>query len=227
MCALAGVDCARLNPCRSTDYICEDPNFICVRHSQCSSQPVCYPLVMMDRRLCPPTSTGASTTFPSTSTSTIFTSTTADSFGGWVHTTYSAELNSLSGRYLPVHFNSSEQGAGHIYHAVTLSVSRQGTYTIRSSSQIDTYGYLYGGQFCQTYLQAADSYILAVTAYRANVTGPFEITASGPSRVDFYPTIVPGLTFNSRTATGQKRNRSNAFFQIHHRIAVVRILSVF
>ncbi|CAF3951084.1 unnamed protein product, partial [Rotaria sp. Silwood2] len=56
ICALLGVSCSRLHPCQSPDDTCES-NHICVRYPQCNSTSLCYPLSMVDQRLCPPSTT--------------------------------------------------------------------------------------------------------------------------------------------------------------------------
>lgn len=177
----------------------------------------------------PSTSTAASTTVPSTitstSSSTIDASTTSEPFAGWVHTTYSAALDSLSERYYRTHFNRSEQGAGHFYHAVTLSVSRHDTYTISSASQIDAYGYLYTRNFfvdktsngliiqdddgtgdrqfrLTYYLQANVTYFVVVTTYAKMVTGSYSLSAHGPAQFSFQaaePTVIFTTTSESLT----------------------------
>ncbi len=53
ICGLLNVSCSRLSPCRPDDT-CQSADFVCVDYSQCSSTPLCYPLLMIDRRLCPP-----------------------------------------------------------------------------------------------------------------------------------------------------------------------------
>jgi hypothetical protein len=64
ICALLGVSCSRLSPCQSDDS-CEKTDHICVRHPQCDSRPLCYPLTMTDQRLCPST-TVVTSTIPTT-----------------------------------------------------------------------------------------------------------------------------------------------------------------
>jgi hypothetical protein len=53
ICGLTGVICSRLSPCQPDDT-CQNSGYICVRHSQCGSTPLCYPLLLIDQRLCPP-----------------------------------------------------------------------------------------------------------------------------------------------------------------------------
>ena len=85
-----------------------------------------------------------------------------------------------------------------------------GLFNIRSNSSLDTFGIIFnttvyqitntsqvvmfnddgGGasQFLMTiYLQAMFNYTLVVTAYYANVTGPFSVSASGNALVTFFP----------------------------------------
>lgn len=107
------------------------------------------------------------------------------------------------------------------YEAIKINVFTSGNYTIRSSSSIDTFGYLYNNDFDSTYptlnmlayndddtvagtkhfklsrwLQAMNDYILMVTTYLTSVTGPFSISVQGPA--------LAGLSLVN--ATGQCRH---------------------
>jgi hypothetical protein len=89
------------------------------------------------------------------------------------------------------------------YQAIQVTVSTAGTYTLTSSSTMDTRGYLYrtsfdpsnstvnliadnddgGGQLqfrMQIHLEPGQTYILVVTTHRDNVTGSFSVSAIGP-----------------------------------------------
>jgi hypothetical protein len=46
--------CSELVSCEPSRNICYEPNHICVHHPRCSLHPVCYPVSMMDQRICPP-----------------------------------------------------------------------------------------------------------------------------------------------------------------------------
>lgn len=95
-------------------------------------------------------------------------------------------------------------------------VLSSGTYTIVSSSNVDTYGYIYSNSFdpsnvglnlitqdddsggnvqfrLSVFLQAGTTYILVATTYSPGVTAPFTIIASGPNRI--------GLNRTSTTTT--------------------------
>jgi hypothetical protein len=48
--------CSELVSCESTNNACYEPNHICVHHPRCYLHPVCYPVSMIDQRICPPLS---------------------------------------------------------------------------------------------------------------------------------------------------------------------------
>ncbi|CAF4212495.1 unnamed protein product [Adineta steineri] len=96
----------------------------------------------------------------------------------------------------------------YFYQSIQLNVSTTGSYTILSSSSINTYGYIYnstfnsssptfnkfasdddsGGssQFMFTVtLQGMWKYILVVTTSGINVTGSFSLVTSGPGPVSY------------------------------------------
>jgi hypothetical protein len=87
-----------------------------------------------------------------------------------------------------------------------MNVVEDGYYSFASNSTIDTYGYVYKSSFnpfdpsmnligsddqqgCEnqfkliTYLQTSTIYILVVTTYYSNKTGPFSIIALGPNNI--------------------------------------------
>lgn len=90
------------------------------------------------------------------------------------------------------------------YDAIEVRVNTTGSYTFKTSSGIyDTYGYLYQGNFYPSYpeynivtqddngsgnaqfqlgaaLRSDLRYILVFTTYSANLTGLFNVYASGP-----------------------------------------------
>ncbi|CAF1550727.1 unnamed protein product, partial [Adineta ricciae] len=45
--------CSKLVPCGSSQ-VCSEPDHICVHHSRCNENPVCYPLSMTNQTICPP-----------------------------------------------------------------------------------------------------------------------------------------------------------------------------
>ncbi|CAF0775638.1 unnamed protein product [Adineta steineri] len=117
-------------------------------------------------------------------------------------TVYTSELTTNSSTYLPkcLKLNS-------YYEAIQVNVRRSGRYTFLSTSNMDTYGFIYKDYFnpfnpvekqlawdddgCDlhqfiftTALEASITYILVVTAYDTKVTGEFSILISGPGNVD-------------------------------------------
>src|SRR5437764_584523 len=54
ICAFVGFPCRHLVSCQSSNNLCDDPDHICVSHPRCNSLPVCYPVSMIDERVCPP-----------------------------------------------------------------------------------------------------------------------------------------------------------------------------
>ena len=114
----------------------------------------------------------------------------------------------------------------HFCEALRVTVNMTGTYMFTSASTMDTYGSLYQGSFnperpslnqrafdddnggngqfkITDYLEAGASYILLVTTFAEQVTGPFSITGSGPRAVGFarmnitWPTTTSTMgTFN-------------------------------
>ncbi len=94
------------------------------------------------------------------------------------------------------------------YEAIQVNVSITGTYTLKSNSTMETYGYLYihsftssnilnnlliedddsGGsnQFQIKYvLQQNTQYVLVVTTYRSRVIGTFSIIGTGPGSITY------------------------------------------
>jgi hypothetical protein len=91
-----------------------------------------------------------------------------------------------------------------------LNVNTTGNYRFVSQSNIDTYGYIYQGNFYPSNpsmniyeednqsggnnqfeiiadLRSESKYILVVTTYIEDITGPFSIVAYGPDQVQFIP----------------------------------------
>ncbi|CAF1260742.1 unnamed protein product [Adineta steineri] len=54
VCGFLWPTCSRLLRCNSSDNSCLQPNTICVHHPQCDDYPVCYPVTMIDQKMCPP-----------------------------------------------------------------------------------------------------------------------------------------------------------------------------
>ncbi|CAF4217803.1 unnamed protein product [Rotaria sordida] len=261
ICALIGVSCSRLSPCQSPNDACQETDHICVRHPQCNSQPLCYPLSMVDQRLCPP----AMTTFiPTTPSTTGFQWTSMTTIGRPMTTTgfswtsmptinstsiisnYSSALtvdseryshngnfnffNSTDATFTDGNFTDGNFTGNHYYEAIQILVNTTGYYTFKSSSNLDAYGSLYqwefdpsnpsrnlitqdddsagGRQFTfNAFLQAGVSYTLVFTTFGEGETGPFSVVATGPDTVHFTPskirqttttTIASPTSYNSR-----------------------------
>ena len=121
-------------------------------------------------------------------------------------------LSSISANYSSALTNSSAaymrtgNSGSFYYEAIEVTATLTGRYTFLSSSNMDTYGFLYqtginpsnlsatllildddsGGnnQFLFTYtLEAGNTYIVICTTFSAMVTGPFSLGIYGPSRV--------------------------------------------
>ncbi|CAF0934945.1 unnamed protein product [Adineta steineri] len=54
VCGFLWPTCSRLVRCHSSDNSCRQPNTICVHHPQCDDFPICYPVTMIDYKMCPP-----------------------------------------------------------------------------------------------------------------------------------------------------------------------------
>ena len=124
---------------------------------------------------------------------------------------------------------SENSTSTHYYDAIQVIVNTTGTYNFTSSSNIDTYGFLYQGSFypfepsinllvqdddnagngqfkLSVFLQAGVPYTLVVTTFGERVTGEFSIIATGPSAVSFISSnstveITTGATRTTRIAT--------------------------
>jgi len=115
---------------------------------------------------------------------------------------YSSELNATTSQS----YSRDCQNIGYYYETIDLNVVENGSYTLGSVSNIDTYGYIYNGNFnpfnpsenllshiddgcgyeqfrLVTHLQVNIPYILLVTTYLPDITGPFWIFVSGPNNV--------------------------------------------
>jgi len=110
----------------------------------------------------------------------------------------------------PMFFRPEGSSPDHHYKAIQIIISTTGTYNLRSSGNMDTYGYLYKGNFyplnpsinllarddnnggnfqfkLTASLEADVTYTLVVTTVYTNVTGPFSVVVSGPDFVTFIP----------------------------------------
>jgi hypothetical protein len=54
ICSFLNGSCSELISCKFGNNDCYEPGHICVRHPQCFSDPVCYPVSMIDQQICPP-----------------------------------------------------------------------------------------------------------------------------------------------------------------------------
>ena len=112
--------------------------------------------------------------------------------------------------------------ASYYYDTFELTVPIAGSYIITSSSGIDTYGYLYNGNFNPTSpalnllvydddsggdrqfrftvsLRPSATYILVATTYSGNVTGPYTVVVSGLVRVNLVRTSNASTTQTTPT----------------------------
>ena len=125
---------------------------------------------------------------------------------------YSGAITYSSGQY-----TRPEGAAGtYYYEAIEIRVNTPGTYSFKSISDIDTFGYIYQGNFYPQYpqyniiakdddgatngqflvtaeLRADITYILVFTSFHPNQIGTFTISASGPDNV-FYNRQPVGTT---------------------------------
>ncbi|CAF3209397.1 unnamed protein product [Rotaria sp. Silwood2] len=134
------------------------------------------------------------------------------------NSTYSYYSNTLT-------FNSTRYpNVSKYYQAIQVIVYTSGTYSLASSSSMDTYGYLYGGTFDPfntnynllaqnddqggnnqfqmiVDLQAGVPYTLVFTTYQENVIGPFSVIAAGPGYVQMVSsnTFEQGSTMSTTT----------------------------
>ncbi|CAF1409433.1 unnamed protein product [Adineta ricciae] len=119
------------------------------------------------------------------------------------------------------------------YEAYRVTVSINGCYIFTSSSQVDTYGYLYSDSFSpidtrqnliiendddggngqfqfETTLETNRTYILVATTYRENITGEYRLIISGLTSVNIIlidnasTTLVSSTTTNEYTITSSK-----------------------
>lgn len=111
----------------------------------------------------------------------------------------------------------------HYFQAIQVTVPTTGTYTFKSSSSIDTRGYIYRTYFdpsdastnfmldnddgagqlqfsLQASLDAGQQYVLVVTTHRAQITGAFSVLGGGPGQ----PQLVGIIPTTSRPITTSK-----------------------
>ena len=126
---------------------------------------------------------------------------------------YSSALTSHSGIYI----RPGQITRSFYYEAIVLIVYSTGNFVVRSSSILDTYGYLYNSSFNPLYpfdnviasdddsggsrqfllnvtLTYGSSYILVVTTYAPGIIGDYSVTALGPATIIFNPIPVTTST---------------------------------
>ncbi|CAF3963131.1 unnamed protein product [Rotaria sordida] len=174
ICAILDLSCSRLQPCQAPGDTCETTDHVCVRHPRCNSSPLCYPLSMIDQRLCPPFSTFS----PSTITTPTFLPT--------LITTEFAPMSILSNYSNALTINSATlPGSKKYYKTINIIVNTSGLYTFTISS-INTFDS--NRQFKLSHnLKAGTPYTLLVTThYSEGQTGEFTVIASGPDHLRLF-----------------------------------------
>ncbi|CAF4201031.1 unnamed protein product [Rotaria sordida] len=174
ICAILDLSCSRLQPCQSPGDTCETTDHVCVRHPRCNSSSLCYPLSMIDQRLCPPFSTFS----PSTITTPTFLPT--------LITTEFAPMSILSNYSNALTINSATlPGSKKYYKTINIIVNTSGLYTFTISS-INTFDS--NRQFKLSHnLKAGTPYTLLVTThYSEGQTGEFTVIASGPDHLRLF-----------------------------------------
>ncbi|CAF2146067.1 unnamed protein product [Rotaria magnacalcarata] len=53
ICAFLSISCSELSSCARDNKTCYKPDYTCVKHSRCQTGPVCYPMQMATKSLCP------------------------------------------------------------------------------------------------------------------------------------------------------------------------------
>ncbi|CAF5034245.1 unnamed protein product, partial [Rotaria sp. Silwood1] len=136
-----------------------------------------------------------------------------------VNTTYSSAWTTNSRKFLRYRGRT----ANYYYETYQVNVSTAGYYRFKSSSSIDTYGYLYVNNFFPSstslnflvedddtgsnaqfqftlYLQPNTVYILVATAYYENITGSYTVIASGATRVTLIPVTNTSTVLTTTSA---------------------------
>ncbi|CAM4756555.1 unnamed protein product [Rotaria magnacalcarata] len=130
-----------------------------------------------------------------------------------VSSTYSSAWTTNSQKFARI----SGGVANYYYEAIRVIVNTSGNYNITSSSNIDTYGYLYASSFYPSnislnlipqddgsggnlqfkftrFFDSSVVYILVATTYSGGVMAPFSIIVSGPSIVSLLYTNTTSVT---------------------------------
>ncbi|CAF4627796.1 unnamed protein product, partial [Rotaria sp. Silwood2] len=55
ICGFQWPECSEIATRESSENVCRAPDHICVNHPRCHNRPVCYPVSMMGRQICPST----------------------------------------------------------------------------------------------------------------------------------------------------------------------------
>lgn len=123
----------------------------------------------------------------------------------FVESRYSSSLSKTSQIYCRA-INCSQ--SMFYYESIDLNISIEGLYSIQCNSSMDTYGYIYNNTFNSSfptenlinqnddgggyrqflfsmYFNSLTKYILIVTTYLEDTTGPFSILVAGPTFLDF------------------------------------------
>ncbi|CAF1027283.1 unnamed protein product [Adineta steineri] len=66
ICGFLWPSCSQLKPCSPSNNTCDPLNTVCVQHPRCNNHSVCYPISMIDERICPLISTTSSSTTTTT-----------------------------------------------------------------------------------------------------------------------------------------------------------------
>lgn len=53
ICGFEWILCSKLAPCESRNNHCNKSNHICINHPRCQNFPVCYPISLTDKQICP------------------------------------------------------------------------------------------------------------------------------------------------------------------------------
>ncbi len=121
---------------------------------------------------------------------------------------YSSALTTDNQKFI----RPATSSASYHYEAIQVVVATTGTYTFKSISNLDTYGYLYNQSFDPSYasenliieddemgklhqfqmtatLEAGVPYVLVVSTFNSNVVGPYSVVATGPDNV-YYSSLT-------------------------------------
>ena len=128
-------------------------------------------------------------------------------------------------------FSRPGSSGAFFYEVIELSVFVTGSYSLRSESGVDTYGYLYeyyfdpqnpefnllardddsgrSAQFLINYgLQSDTAYFLVFTTFRSNVTASFSVVGTGPYLIYYSRLDPPSTTTTTTTTTTSTRSTS-------------------